>query len=421
MIRNLSINEIIPSEEDTPTVNYSSVFSGQELDKKIHEFFIKHVNNVSINPKTRNGRFINKISTILNSIEVLLNIKEENNINEKSISYPEDITDEQKVYYLHSKIIVDLLSHNTSKNAKHPFLFVILHLDHAEHGELIALLKMESHFGVQFSKSELKVQLNMLPDKERDLQKCALIFKEQLIALPVDSDFNNEHEVDFHTKILDKQDSNISQKFMTSFLDNNLITKDRENTKLATRHITNELLKFSKDGVKRTEIKSYLDSRLQNRNATSVEILIQDLVNNSNLIDNFKIEKSNLDIESLRNQVYTQMLNENKSAQQTFTAAPEFKDRKVIKDKSSDGKDLKVQIAQVMINKGVVKFDYENEIGMNTTDWMKIAIKRDIIDASSGEENSIIDAENTELSLDNDDLTEHSNYTNANKIPYTKQ
>lgn len=388
MIINLTINEIIPNENDTPTVYYSSVFSGPELDFEIHEYFKKHVDNVSKNPKTRNGRFINKVSTILNSIEILLNIKEENNINEKSITYPEDITEEQKVFYLHSKTIVDLLSNNTSKNAKHPFLFVILHLNHEEHGELIALLKMEAHFGVQYTKSELKVHLNMLPDKERDLQKCALIFKDYLIASPIDSDFENENEVDFHTKILDKQDSNISTRFMTSFLDNNLIAKDRENTKLASKHITNELSKYIREGVSRKDIKSYLDNKLQSRNPTSVEILIQDLVNNSNLIDSSKIEESNLDIESLRDIVYKNMLNENKSAQQSFVAAPEFKEKKVIKDKKSDGKDLKLQVAQVMIDKGIVKYDYDSDIGINSNDWMKIAIKRDIIKEDDNDESS---------------------------------
>lgn len=416
MIKYLTINEIEPLTEDSPIVNYSTVFTGEELKTEVHEFFKKHVENVYNDPKTRNGRFINKVSTILNSIEILFKSKTVDDINYDNIILPQDFNVEHKFFYSHSKIIVDLLAKNISKNVKNRFLFVVLHLEHVEHGELIALLKMESHFGVQFSKSELIVHLNMLPDKERDLQKCALIFKNQLATFPVDFDFsNNGSQFEFHTKILDKQDNTISQYFMTSFLDNNLITKDKENTKLASKHISNTLLQYAKEGITRPQIKSYIDNKLQYRNVTSVGSLIEDLIHNSNLIDQYKITKLNVDADTLRVTVYNNMLNENKSAQQSFTADPDFVEKRVIRDKVSSGKDLKVQIAQVMINKGIVKFDYTEENPLNYNDWMKIAIKRDIIDDVEGND------EETSGSIKDDIVTQSFEQQLHLDNPQTKQ
>lgn len=397
MIKMLTINEIEPVTDDTPVVNYSTVFTGNELKAEVHEFFKKHVDNIYENPKTRNGRFINKVSTILNSIGKILNNEIE--IEDANFIFPDDLNENHKNFYYNSKIIVDLLAKNISKNVKNPFLFVVLLLEHDELGDLIAFLKMDSHFGIQFSKSELVVHLNMLPDKERDLQKCALVFKNQLDTIPIDSTFNSG---DFHTKILDKQDIAISQYFMTSFLDNNVITNDKENTKLASKHITSVMLRFANEGVSRPQIKTYIENIFQNRNVTSIESIVEDLINNSNLINKGTVKNLNFDSASLRKVVYNNMLNENKSAQQTFTAEPDFVEKRVIKDKTSAGKDLKFHVAEVMISKGVVKYDYEEENGLNKNDWMKIAIKRDIIDTED-KENPTIDNNN-----DNKVLLTHS-------------
>ncbi|MGE7623550.1 hypothetical protein ACQKMD_10945 [Viridibacillus sp. NPDC096237] len=379
-IQRLVINEVKPVDNAIPEVNYSPVFNGEHLKNEIHLFFENHINNIIMNKKTRNGRFKNDVSTILNSIEHLLSLKN-NPIPNDSEEIPETLSEDEKLFYYHSKKVTDQLAKSINKNVKKPFLLVILHFNHEVYGEIIAIIKMERIFGVQFSRQELHVQIDMLPDKERDLQKCTIIFKNKLINLPVNSNFReNNNQNDHHTKILDRQDLAISQYFMTSFLDNIIITLDKENTQLATQFITSELEKYVSEGCTKKNIKDYIDNKMQERTHTSIETIVEDLINNTNFVNRDTIQIANQDSESLSALIYSQMLNANPSAQQTFTADPNYIEKKVIKDIKSSGKELKISIAQTIINKGVVKYDYKDDEELNSEEWMKIAISKAIID-----------------------------------------
>lgn len=369
MIIKLMINEITPTEDDSlPTIAYSRTFEGGNLETKIHDFFSRHINRSFVNSKMKNLKFTNYHSTILNSSKALL-----------GIIAKRESDDESTHFERHSKIITKKLAENIHKNVTNPFLFIVLTFEH-EDDELLCLIKMEKFFGVQFVNDDLKIQLDMLPDVKTDLQKCAFIYKNQISVLTEEDFINEDQEIndqqDFHSKILDRQDESISKYFMTSFLESYVIAQDKEITKLASKHITSELSKYLKEGANKGDIKRYLEKELQKRKATSVSTLVEDVINNSDLINVEKITSNNMDNESLSLSVFRGMKNENTSAYQEFTSSPDYIEKTVIEDKVSNGRDIKIHFSKMYERQGNIQFIEENEHVTLRIKKDKIIIKR---------------------------------------------
>lgn len=375
MIHKLMVNEITPADDDSiPTMEFSRIFKGDELDIKIHKFFEHHIKRSFENPKMKNLKFTNFSSTILSSSKSLLRLDE-----------PRENENQETHFIRHAKILTKKLAENIHKNVTNPFLFIVLNFTFDDE-ELLCLIKMEKFFGVQFTDNNLLIQLDMLPDVKTDLQKCAFIYKSRIENLTED-DFTDAEITDednegndqnaFHSQILDRQDESVSKYFMTSFMESFVIAKDKEITKLAAKHITNELAKYLNVDSQKSDIKKYLDNELQKRKGTSILTLVDDVINNSTFIDNDKIRNENTDGQNLSLTIFENMRNENSSAYQEFTSSPDFIERTVIKDTMNDGRDIRITFSKMYEEKGIVNFDASNdEIVTLTIQKSKISVNR---------------------------------------------
>lgn len=373
------INEITPTDDDSlPTIDYSKIFEGAELERKIHNFFERHIERSFENPKLKNLKFSNYNSTIMNSSKALSGIT----------PTPDDESDID-FFIRHGKIVTKKLAENIHKNVTNPFLFIILDFTYKKDGkkiELLCFIKMEKFFGVQFTDQNLKLHPDMLPDVKTDLQKCAFIYKSKIENLTED-DFKQtdatqtnekaDFQDTFHSKILDRQDESISKYFMTSFMESYIIAQDKEITRLASNHITTVLQKYLKDGKNKSDIKKYLDNELQKRKDTSVKYLVDDIVKNSKFISNAKITSSNLDSDKLALMVYKKMKEENDSAYQEFTSTPDLIKRTTITDSASEGRDVRISFSKMYEDQGVIEFDESQEdIVTLSIQKSRITIKR---------------------------------------------
>lgn len=388
-INKLIIDEIYPTES---SYFRGLIFEENELSANIQSFFGKHIENIISSPTTRSGRFNNKTSTILNNFNNLLNIErnqlqefEKKAITDKLYEHMDtsEITQDLIDFYYHSEKITNKLIDSIGKKARNPFLFVILHCTHIHDGELIAIMKMERVFGVRYSEKKLSEQLDLLPDKSKALQKGAIIFKKYLLQYPVEANYReNALEDVFHTRLRDGQDDNISQYFMKGLLDNSIVFRDKENTQAAITQTKLFLSPFLNEGCKPESIQTYIYENLQYGKETSVSRIVEDVILNSQLINQKLIKKANEDLESLSSKIFQKMLDLNPSSSASFKAEYPKVDRYTFTDTMSDGKGkyIKMSIAKSLISKGDVKvnIDLEDE-EIDTSEMVLIGFNSDIL------------------------------------------
>jgi len=234
---------------------------------------------------------------------------------------------------------------------------------------------MEKYLGVQYTDTkELLVQLNMLPEKKRDLQKAALIYWDNIQRYPIkDFEYGDNDINAFHTKILDKQDENISATFMTKFLDNKIIVQDKENTRLLQEILPRELVKYTNDGIEEKEVKKNLDRILQRKEYINIDSLVESLLADENVFSPDKLNSAGQDAISLSNKVYAKMLDENPTAQKQFQAEPYLIERQTFKN---DEGTIDIKIAQAIIDDGKVEITTVKE---NDEPWINIKIKESVL------------------------------------------
>ena len=401
MIKKLIINEITPVTDGTmPIISGGRLYNGDELDGKIHDFFKRHIERSFSNPKMKNMRFSNFNSTLFNSSKSLLIPDENGIINEE-------------IFIRENDIITKKFAENIHKNVTNPFLFIILTFAYQENNEqegtneplseeeaaivnqglgevaadidtssttensagnngssvdeILCLIKMERFDGVQYTAQTFNIHPDMLPDYKTDLQKCAFIFRSKIEGL-AETDFTiadelqnlEDNTLDLHSKVLDRQDENISKYFMTSFLESYPIAKDGEVTKLVQKHAAAELSKYLGENCSKQQVNTYLENLLQKRERTSVSRVIEDVIHNSNLINMHLIEELNLDVEKISNSVFNNMRKENNTVYQEFTSLPEVIEKSSIKDIENDGRDIKIYISKMYQTYGYASIDAES-------------------------------------------------------------
>lgn len=401
MIKNLIINEIIPvSDGSTPIITNGRLFKGSELDKKIHNFFKRHIERSFDNQKMKNLRFSNFNSTLFNSSKALLGSNEGEETNE--ITFVNE-----------NETVTKKFAENIHKNVTNPFLFIVLTFafefsseessgnnvsstenENISEEEVVAtseneiaatiaeepltknettentiedilcLIKMERFDGVQYTSQNFNIHPDMLPDYKTDLQKCAFIYKSKIVGLQ-ESDFTNIDVVenpdlsnlDFHSKVLDRQDENISKYFMTSFLESYPIAKDGDVTRMVHKHTTAELAKYLSENCDSKQLDNFIENELQKRNRTSVSRIVEEVVNNSNMINHEKIESLNLDTDKISQSVFSNMRKENNSVYQEFVSTPDIIEKSSIKDIDNNGRDIRIYISKMFQTYGYATID----------------------------------------------------------------
>ncbi|WP_020189679.1 hypothetical protein [Kurthia sp. Dielmo] len=385
-IQKLIIDEFYPQDE---TFTRGPIIHGNNLTLRIHSFFGKHIDNIYGHETARAGRFNNTTSTILHAFNNLLNV-EGNEAIQVDNETENNISEEDKKFLHFTNIISKQLLHNIGRKAQKNFLFVIIQCEHLEHGELIAIMKMERVFGVRYSEEKLTEQLDLLPDKQTALQKGAIILKTKLEEFPV-SDNYREDTTAFHTRFLDRNDSTISKYFMKGFLDNSIINGNKENTKSAITQINLQLSPYLKEDYTDKAISNYLYENISYGSHTSVSELVKMVVNNSPLINKKLLENSNQDVTTISNNVFNEMLNQNSSACAEFQIETIEIEKINISDLESSGKLMRLSIAKkYLVCKEVelnITEDAIEDIDFN--DKMLIAISKDLLNIE--EINSILE------------------------------
>lgn len=363
-IKIMTINKLIIDEFYPEIENFkrSPIFKNDSLSQNIQEYFSSHINNIINADKSRTGRFNNTTSTILNSLTNILGLNQ--NVIEipshEIEDYEEGLSDEDIIFLYFTNKISKKLETTLGKTVKKAYLFVTIHCTHVEYGEIIALMKMERVSGVQYSEQRLLDSLDLLPSKEKALEKGSVIFKDKLVEFPINGDYRENTDV-FHTKFLDKNDSILPGSFMKKFLDNSIINRDQENSNLAVRNIKHFFTPFLKEAHDEKEITAYLYENITYGSQTSVNSMVTKLVADSGLINNTLLEEKNVDIDSSSADIYSSMLKSNTSSAAEFLMISPTKDRLTIKDTVSNGKFIKMYISKRLITKRNVILDVDIE------------------------------------------------------------
>lgn len=408
MIKKLIINEIVPVNDGTmPLITNGKLFKGEDLESKIHNFFQRHIERSFDNPKMKNLRFSNFNSTLFNSSKSLLVGNESGEV-------------EDETFIKENETITKKFAENIHKNVTNPFLFIVLSFSYKTSNikedinkenttkeepetietnvleeisatifedeidvdtestgeseisietveEILCLIKMERFDGVQYTSQNFNVHPDMLPDSKTDLQKCAFIYKDKIKDLQ-EEDFTNievvenpdQNTLDFHSKVLDRQDENISKYFMTSFLESYAIAKDGDVTKMVHKHVISELSKYILEPFTKNQVDTFIENELQKRKRTSLLRVVEEVVNNSGMINKEQIESLNIDPEKISHTIFSNMRKENNSVYQEFTSTPDVIEKSSIKDIENDGRDIKIYISKMYQTYGYAKIDTDS-------------------------------------------------------------
>lgn len=356
-INNIIIDEFFP---DTDSYIRGPLFKQEHLSENIRHYFSSHIDKIINTSKSRTGRFNSTTSTILDSFENIFGIRTPNIPYHEKDKYDETILEPDLHFLYYTNKISDHLSTTLGRTVKKNYLFVTIHCTHTVHGEILALMKMERVSGVQYSKQKLLDSLDLLPSKEKALDKGSVIFKDMLIKHPLSQNYREDISV-YHTKFLDKNDAVMPGSFMKKFLDNSIINQDKENTLLAISQIKQHFTPYLKENVTTKDIGNYLFENITYGSSTSVNYMVNHLVNNSNLINVKQFESDDKDVDSSSEIIFTNMLNYNNSSAAEFSMISPTKDKISIRDQISGGQFVKMFISQTLINKGDVILDVDIE------------------------------------------------------------
>lgn len=387
----LIINELVINEFYPEANSYKNgpMFQKSELTDNIQSFFADHIlNSVINNHRSRTGRFVFQTSSILSDIKNILKITT-TNIKDSDFELilsnnqeQKDFTEDSKRFYYFSNNISKKFKQTLTNKAKNEFLLVIIKCTHIEHGELVAILKMEKLFGVHYSARELHEQLNMLPDKKSGLQKAAVIFKDKLIQFSDLKAFEND-PTSYHTKIVDKQDTTISKSFIEAFLGNSIIHKNIENTLSAFSQIQIYFENYLLPDFKKNDVEKFLTENTQYKSTTTVKELVEKVISDSPFIDKNKLSEKNLGTDEISITIYKEMQKQNSSASAEFQIELRQVPKQTFIDTRSEGKLLKLTVAQTSLDKQDVLLNVDVSDLDSIANWedkIFIAISKDMID-----------------------------------------
>lgn len=330
MINKLKVFEIDP--ELKVIVNQSEVM--EDFAAGVHGFFETHIYQSMTNNKTKDVRFRNDHNDMIRYCREALG---EGEFSESSSE------------------IASNLAINIHSNVTRNFHLMVAEyeVDNDEwflhNGErVLAILKMETNNGVQMIDGEFEVRPDMLPDLGNQLQKCGFV---------IDSHIQNFEEnnigTGFHSKILDKQDSTISNYFM-KLMESVVVADDGESTKMARNFIAKIGKKFV-DNENKNEYTKQLDMIMSRRAHTNVNAIVTEL---GPYYEENQLESEGLTIDGLSDTIFEHMRQSNNSVKYDFVSEP-FSPPKV--SLRSNNSSVNITIEQALVDRNIVQINRDRQ------------------------------------------------------------
>jgi len=256
-----------------------------------------------------------------------------------------------------SKNIANILKSNMHFSVKNKFLLVMLNYefekrelgyadaDPDEVEEILSIMKMETNDGIELLNNEFIIHQNMLPDLGNHLQKCVFVYKSFLENF----EENNRNE-NFHLKILDKQDKTISNYFI-NLMNSVLVADDEVMSRLAQRFIKRTAKSYTEGQDQYEEVEKQIRVIMSQRKRTSVQNIFTEIFP---LLDIVKLEEAGHDVESLSQETFNLMRQNNPSAYTDFVSHPVDGKKYIL---SNENRSIYLSIEQGLIDDHVVKVD----------------------------------------------------------------
>jgi hypothetical protein len=311
------------------------------LDDRVHDFFKEHIYNSLIHKNTKEVRFkINNTDTV-NNCQACFN---------------------EETFADSSRNIAGSLATNIHSNVTNNFHLIIAvyqvdtddwFLDNNEN--VLAILKMETNQGVQMENGEFRIQPNMLPDLGNQLQKCAFVIKSF-----VENFEDNNQNLGYHSRILDKQDTTVSNYFM-NLLDSAVVADDGESSKLAQQFISKNVKKYVETEQDQVNVDRNLGIIFSRRNRTSIDAIVTELERHISLE---KLEQAGLTIDGLSDDILLKIRQKNPSARNEFESIP-YKPAKLIL--KNDDHSVMISIEKALIEDDIIEIQGPQDINRNYT------------------------------------------------------
>jgi len=256
-----------------------------------------------------------------------------------------------------SRNIANILKSNMHFSVKNKFILVILNYEFKkkelgfldaepdEVEEILAIMKMETNDGIEVNNNDFVIHQNMLPDLGNHLQKCAFIYKSFLENYEV-----NNLDSNFHLKILDKQDKTISNYFI-NLMNSVLVADDEVMSRLAQRFVKHTARRYTDGQEDYEKVEKRIGVIMSQRKSTSVQNIFTEIFP---LLNTEKLENEGHDINSLSEETFKLMRQNNPSAYSNFISQPVDGKKYIL---SSENRSIYLSIEQGLIDDHVVKVD----------------------------------------------------------------
>lgn len=306
----------------------------QNLDFEVNDFFKKHMKKSIENKKAKLVRFRNENSSIVNQSKKCF-VAETFEEGAKEIA-------RNLAFGIHANVVRNF-----------HFIVVVYRVEDDnwlyDRGErILGILKMETNNGVQMRDEDFLVQADMLPDLGNQLQKCSFIFESFLNNY----EENNNGE-NYHSKILDKQDSTISNYFM-NLMESIEVANDELMSKYAEQFIKKHVKPFV-DKEDYILVDNKVDTIMSRRENTSVSAIVNQLQEYIRL--DF-LEAAQFTIDGLANDIFSKIQGKNPSVHEEFLSTPFKPEKYMLKN---EARSVIISIEQSLVNDGIVNIETDND------------------------------------------------------------
>ncbi|HEM5084762.1 TPA: hypothetical protein U1247_000676 [Streptococcus suis] len=217
----------------------------------------------------------------------------------------------------YSQIIADRFKESIGRRFQKDFYLVVF-VTHLDSEDLLFIAKLETNTAIQVSdQNTLTTLKNVLPDSKSRLHKAAVIYKERTIDFKENREEVGRERDYVHSRVLDRSDENISEYFLSQFLESDPVIDNPEAAaKIAVDSILNVTKPYLLTQYKPENVDEKLRLFLSEKQSTSFEGLIGQV---SNFID-FDNPDRPIDAEKLATEAYELAKWKNNTVLQTFEA-----------------------------------------------------------------------------------------------------
>lgn len=339
MLKYLRLFEINPKKK-IGQVEAGPIFKKDDIEDRIHNFFIDHLENSSTEEKVKKFRFQNPDVAMLN--------------------YALNCFNSSELFEENTLRIANKMKDTIAASVKNPFLLIMFvsndPYDKDNNEEILSILKMETSYTLQITNPKtIEVLDNVLPSSKTKLQKCAFVYKKQSNKFFEHKEKENEFE-SLHSKILDRQDQNIASYFMKGFMESIVIPDNKDISKLAVDSITQISESYLKEGTNKELIRNKIEIILSKGGKTSFGNLVNKI---DSYLDHTKLVNDNLDNESFSELAFELAYKENRGVLKEFEAEATHIPKKFLQVNSEQYSSLKISIPEWLIENESVNIQEE--------------------------------------------------------------